>query len=350
MRVNSTAHRIVLNALRDLPGLEISPAAASSTEDGLDLQVSWTGAETTYVLTVLWAREGWPSDVRQAIANISDPWPRHVVVAARSLSPGALDELRRRDANWIDEAGNACLQVPPGLIVLKVAGEKARKKATTFSWSSSGVVVAEFMLVHRYTRFSLKELADQTGWSAPQASNVLRAFDEKGWTTRHGPARGGGVWRELTNPGSLLDAWSAHLGENRPLRRLGYRLLRDPIRFLRGELAPLLDRFGRWAVTGWVGLEIIAPHISVVPALQVYLPADRFHDEPSAIFRSGGIREVEEGANIEIWSIDAPLLTQHHKSGDLPVVNLARLYSDLLAVGGRARDGAQHLRETRIGF
>ena len=62
MRVNSTAHRIVLNALRDLPGLEISPAAASSTEDGLDLQVSWTGAETRYVLPVLWAREGWPSD------------------------------------------------------------------------------------------------------------------------------------------------------------------------------------------------------------------------------------------------------------------------------------------------
>ncbi len=34
----------------------------------------------------------------------------------------------------------------------------------------------------------------------------------------------------------------------------------------------------------------------------------------------------------------------------LPVVTPARLYADLLAIGGRGQDGAQHLRGTQIEF
>ena len=112
----------------------------------------------------------------------------------------------------------------------------------------------------------------------------------------------------------------------------------------------MLNKLGKWAVTGWAGLEIAAPYVSFIPSLQIYLPSELPDRDLFAVFEKGGIRVVEEGANVEFWEMDFPLLTAPDKAYDVPVVNLPRLYSDLLAIGGRAKDGAEHLRETRIGY
>jgi hypothetical protein len=350
--VNKNARDMILSVLSDLPGLVITLAdEEGNAEERLQFQINSRGDNSAhYKLSVLWARGGWPSEVRQAISNIPDPWPRHLVVAAHCFSPGALEELRRRDANWIDEAGNVRLEVPPSLIVLKVASGKVAKKKSAFSWSYSSIALAEFLLARRIGKITLKDFADETGWSVPQVSNVLGAFNEKEWITRHGPARGRGVWWELTNPGALLEAWSSHLVENRPERKLGHKLMREPTRFLRDELAPLLNKSRDWAVTGWAGLEITAPYVNIVPSLQIYLPTKQFHGDVAAVFEDGEISMVEEGANIEVWEMDLPLLVSSQTNIGLPVTNLARLYSDLLALGGRAKDGAEHLRETLIGY
>ena len=116
------------------------------------------------------------------------------------------------------------------------------------------------------------------------------------------------------------------------------------------ELAPLLNKLGDWAVTGWAGLEITAPFINIVPSLQIYLPTLQFHRDMATVFEEGRIRKVEEGGNIEIWEMDIPLLVATQRASGLPVVNSPRLYSDLLAIGGRAKDGAEHLREIEIGY
>jgi hypothetical protein len=351
MKVNSKTLAALRGALRELPGLEIISTGSSHAEEQLVLRIAAKGAKKhLYKLTAVWVQEGWPNDVKQAIATIPHPWPRNWIVAARCFSVGALEQLEKRDANWVDEAGNVRLYVPPGLVVLKKANERKGQKAPRFAWSSSSVAVAEFLLAGRPAKMMVGDLAQQTGWSAPQISNVLNAFDKKEWTARHGPARGKDVWRELANPGTLLDSWSAHLFENRPKRFLGHRILRDPIGFLRDDLARVLDKFGEWAVTGWAGLEIVAPHISIVPTLQVYLPQNRFLEEPPVIFKAAGIREVEDGANIEIWEMNTSLLAKRREPGNIPVVNLLRLYADLLSIGGRAKEGAEHLRETQIGI
>lgn len=350
--INKRACAAVLSTLGDLPGLDVALVEEMGGAEGqFRLQITSREDRTIHFsLSVLWARSGWPTEVRQAIVSVPDPWPRHLVVAAHSFSPGALDELRRRNANWIDEAGNVRLEVPPGLIVLRAASREGTKKKPDFSWSYSAIALAEFVLARRIGKIVLNDLADKTAWSVPQVSNVLRAFDDKQWTTRHGPPRGKGVWRELTNPGSLLEAWSAHLVENRPNRKLGHRLLRDPIRFLREELAPLLDQSGDWAITGWAGLELTAPYMNIVPSLQIYLPTRQFHGDVAAVFEDGGIANVEEGANIEVWEMDPPLLVSSPTATGLPVTNLPRLYSDLLAIGSRAKDGAEHLRETLLEY
>ena len=180
MRANRKFHGILLDVLGNLPGLDIVSLEESGVADHFILRVASAGTdEFSCELAILWARDGWPSEVRAAIAGIPDPWPPHLIVLARSLSPGALDLLRKRGANWVDEAGNVRLRIPPGLIVLKVAGAEDCKRKSGFSWSSSGIAVAEFVLSRRVSRIDLKDIADKTGWSIPQMSNVLRAFDEK---------------------------------------------------------------------------------------------------------------------------------------------------------------------------
>jgi len=304
----------------------------------------------TYRLSVLWARGGWPSEVQQAIRDIPDPWPRHLVVAARCFSPGALEQLRGREANWVDEAGNVHLYVPPGLIVMKEARKDEQKRRPKFAWSPSSASLAELILCGGRKKWTLRELAESSGWSAPQVSNVFRSFDAQEWTLRQGPPRGRHVWWELVHPGALLDAWSAHLAEHRPARKLGHHLMRDSIQFLTEVLAPLLNQSGEWVVTGWAGLELVAPYTNFVPSLQIYVPGDQIHPVAARVFKEAKIRAVEEGGNVEIWELDGPLIAAAMPDSEVRVANLPRLYADLLAIGGRAKDGAAHLRETKLGI
>lgn len=356
--INKKNHRLLQDALSDLPGLVFTlMAGEKGASDNFQLQIETAGDEKAhYCLSVVWAGSGWPSELRRVLAKVERPWPRNLLVAARSFSPGSLEELERWDANWLDAAGNVRLSMSPGLLVLRVAPEGRRMIKSDFSWSTSSVSIAERLLSESVggrgvDRIILKDLVDGTGWSAPQVSNVLRAFDEKEWTVRRGPPRGRGVWRELTSPGTLLEAWSAYQAGMRPRRILGHKLTRDPIRFLREELAPRLNELGVWAVTGWAGLEIVAPYVSTVPTLQVYLPSELFQQRiVDSLFSEMRIRRVDEGGNIEIKESVFPLLVAGRADMDLPVVNFARLYSDLLEIGGRAGDGAEHLRETLIGY
>lgn len=343
-RITSILHA----ALAELPELAISLVDRPGHHARATFDISWAWSRVHHKLESIWTPRGWPSDVRHAIADVPAPWPRHLVVVSDALSPGALVSLSRQDANWADAIGNVRLLVPPGLSVVKEALEKSPAKARTLSWSASSVAIAERILRQPAVKIEVSELAGHSGWSAPQVSNVLQAFDEAGWTTRHGPPRGRGVWRELINAGSLLEAWSAHIVANRPARRLGHRFLRDPMEFLRGPLVAAIDRDDGWAVTGWAGLELRAPFVNIMPSVQIYLSEDRFTQDVDRIFRSAGIHEVEDGANIELWKAGRELLVEF--VDNLPVATPARLYADLLALGGRGQDGAQHLRETQIDF
>ena len=151
------------------------------------------------------------------------------------------------------------------------------------------------------------------------------------------------------NPGALLDALAEHLVVNRPKKKLGHKLMRDPLRFLFDDLAPILNDCGDWAVTGWAGLEMTAPYTNIVPSVQIYLCTEQLVVSGVDIFDKATIREVEEGGNIELWEMNTPLLAAPLDLG-MPVINLPRLYVDLLSIGGRAKDGAEHLRETQIGY
>ena len=269
---------------------------------------------------------------------------------AHQLSPGAIEWLRERGANWADEAGQARVLGPEGLIVIREPTRLPRNErpARSFRWSPSALTVAEAILARADRPLRAAELAHIAGWSLPQVANVLTAFDAQTWTVKRGPARGPHAHRALLDADALLAAWSAGVAQVPRPTRIAHRATRDVIGLLRGQLAPALDRTSGWALSGWAGLELAAPFATTTPSLHVYVAESDFAGPLSDAIERAGLREVEEGGRITFWAADTRTLALATRHDDLPVVSAPRLFADLTALGGRGQDAADHVKELLI--
>jgi len=326
--------------------LEGVPAKIRATNTAIAIIVD----DSSYELRVRSAGEGWPSDVKEALSRTPEPWPRHLIVAARHLSPGSIKLLRSRNANWIDAVGNVHIYVPPALLIDRLAPLTASPPEFRFSWRPSSVDIAEELLSHRPERIRVIDLVRKTGWSAAQLTSVLHGFDERGWTRRYGAGRGPSVWRELANAGSLLEAWSAHLSSQKRSVRFAHGLMRDPTEYMIEKMAPVLTAATQWAATTWVAANLLAPYSTFLPSLHLYvLSGFLLSHSFEAALAAVGLSEVETGANVEFRAADARLFKRLQQKR-IPLVSSPRVYADLMALGGRAEDAAKHLRETVLGY
>ena len=313
---------------------------------GVDVQIG----DGTRRLEAVWVGQGWPSDL-EALGDVPVPWPRDVVVTARRFSPGALERLADLGANWADETGRAYIEGPDGLLVIRDTPEVRQKAAKTFRWSRSAQQVGELLLTRHLEDVSAREIAELTGWSHAQVSNVLRHFDEQGWTKKSGAARGRYSSRALIEPGALLEAWGAFVGSADRERIRAHRVLREPMAFLRNDLASALSSSVEWACSGWAGLELAAPFATTVPTLQIYVEEAALSDgRIREVMSELTLREVDDGARVEFWAAEPVLLGLVRERRGLPIVSAPRLYADLRGLGGRGEDAAQHAREELLGF
>lgn len=302
-------------------------------------------------LEVIWVGQGWPSDL-DVLDDVPVPWPRQLVVTARRFSPGALERLGELGANWADETGRAHIEGPRGLLVVREppSGEPRAEKQG-FRWSPSAEQVGEFLLTRPQGPINAREVAELTGWSHAQVSNVLRRFDGEGWTKKSGASRGRYSTRTLVEPGALLEAWAIFAGSAEREGVPAHRVVREPMAFLQAELAPTLSGSVVWACSGWAGLELAAPFATAVPVLQVYVEEAALIDgRVRELMAKLRLREVDEGARVEFRAAEPALLALAGKAHGLPVVSGVRLYADLRVLGGRGEEAAQHVREELIGF
>jgi Transcriptional regulator, AbiEi antitoxin, Type IV TA system len=299
---------------------------------------------------VKWAGEGWPQDVRSAAADVAEPWPANVVLLARQLSPGAIEWLRARGANWADETGQARILGPGGLTVIREPAQRPSSEHTlpAFMWSKSAIAIAEAILAREDRPLRATELASATGWSVAQTANVLRAFDGQGWIVKHGTQRGRGAYRELVNAAGMLAAWSSAVVAQPRSARLAHRATQDVMRLLREDLAPALRRRTRWAVSGWAGLELAAPFATTTPSLHIYIARDDFAGRLSDAIEQAGLREVDEGGRVIFWLGEPSMLGLVWRMHNIPIVSPPRLYADLSSLGARGQDAADHVREQLV--
>jgi hypothetical protein len=303
------------------------------------------GLEGNWRLRGIWAGEGWPADVMRVLDSFpTGSLPRDLVITARALSPGAIEVLNAHEANWADERGNARIRGQGLLIVRDALPERAARAA--FSWSPSALAVAESLLARDWREgVSTGDLARIVDWSPPQVSQVLGAFDEKGWTVKYGPQRGPKARRELSDREGLLESWAREVAAGESDVRLTHRSMRSPLAFLSEELAAALSEEVRWALSGWAAAHELAPVSSSVPSLQIYVHEEDFGEPLERAMRATGLADVAEGGRVAFFPAPSSVLALSQQRQDLPLASSPRVYADLLSFGGRGADAASHLKE-----
>jgi hypothetical protein len=115
---------------------------------------------------------------------------------------------------------------------------------------------------------------------------------------------------------------------------------------LRTEIAPALrTATSQWAVTGPAASVLLAPYLSGVTTLDLYVDSDLISDRARLASRLGG-RTVEKGHVIELRELPTPMSAKGPAIEGVQVALPVRVYADLLAAGGRQAEAARHLRET----
>jgi hypothetical protein len=337
------ADTVIRRALAPLAG-----ATLVSTGDG-QLAVHLAGQQSA-VLETRWVGEGWPGDVQALLARTPKPWPRQLVAAARDFSTGAVAALTQAGANYADEQGRAHLIVPPGLLVDRQA--VSASKPRRHDWSRSSEAVGEWLLARALAGGSTVDartvdLANATGWSPGQVSNVLQFFDRRGWTRREGTERGVKAKRVLADVPGLLDAWSGHVASTPRRARLAHALVDEPVHWVTTVLAPSLAGT-RWGLSGLTAAELLQPTMIGMPGVvHCYLPDDDFDQAVEHACQAAGLRPVDSGERVVIWAAPTWVWDNlgHDSDTGVPLVSVARVHADLIRVGGRGLDAASVLRE-----
>lgn len=302
--------------------------------------VAVRAAKSEHRFVAGWAGEGWPADVERLVTLAGEV----DVVSARDLSVGAREWLEERGIGWIDESGRSNLSLPTGLVVVRdVADPEPRPVA--HGWSASTVAVAEAALSGTDPRVA--SIQNATGLSRGATAKALAYLESLGLLRRE-IARGPGSARQVSDAAALLESYAAAvaiLNAKIPVALL-HRLWGDPITCLESEIAPALDATEtRWAATGEAASILLAPYLSNVSIVELYVEPELL-DDRSRLTELFDARVVRRGHRIEVRPLPNRITAIAGATVDgVRCASLPRVYADLLAKGGRFAEAANHLRE-----
>jgi hypothetical protein len=335
--------------------------AASSRivdNDGTQLVVEWDGRDLA--IAPVWAGQGFPRDLERALYIHGTEALPDVVFTAKEFSAGARQILSERNLNWADEAGNASIVLPGGIYISRDAAKNPPQRDRSEGWTPAIATVAETILsAHLQAGESstsseiplprVNAIAQVAHVSAGRVSEVLRRFDRTGYTGKVGPRRGPGSVRYLADSTRMLSDWAAW-HRTVPIESTGMHILWDgPREFVTRKLAPALST-REWAVTGWLAADLLAPFVTEVPTVSVYVERGVYDNELASIADHVGLRRVESGPRVLFIPAEPHVLETSQAVGEINAVSPIRLYGDLLRQQGRGADAAEHLRDTIIGW
>lgn len=347
--------------------LRVIPQAFNPVAHG-DM-VRLTRGPLSWSMKPLWLGEGFPADVHRMLARLDTirptrgehpvtrgehgPFP---VLVARRMSPGAQELLDAHEISWVDTAGRAVIAIEGELYISRlppIASDAGRP----FSWSAAAAVVAEWMLTRaarlpeadRLTVERVTVIAKATDLSSAHVARVLRQFDEQHYTIKTGAERGSSASREFRDAGRMLSDWAANHSLNLGRRAIEFTVpWRDPNRTIdqvRSALGGLA-----WALTGAAAADLIAPHLTSVPTVDVYVSEAHERDSLKILSAQDHFTEVPTGGRVRLFTERAQALELSSDRDGVPVASPVRVYADLLREGGRAMEAAEFLRESAIGF
>jgi hypothetical protein len=320
-----------------------SPEVAVHARPGMsatfDVSVHLGRSEHRFV--VGWTAEGWPA----AVSRLVELAPDLDVVLAPNLSEGARDWLAEHDLGWIDEVGRANVYLPSGLIIFREPPEQRPRKELPAKWTRATVTAAEAALAGITPTVEAIERA--TGLSRGSTANALDRLERLELLERPASQRGPNSARRIIDYSRLLDQYATAVKTLRAREStvLIHRLWRDALVDLTTSIAPSLDREAiDWGVTGTAASAILAPYLSNVTIVQLYV-RDSLFEDPEGLAEILGGQVVKKGHRIEIRKAFSKLTTRGPVIDGVHLALPVRIYADLLAAGGRSGEAAYHLRE-----
>jgi hypothetical protein len=330
----------VLRILRDIPGLSATLEPAG-TDHGADVVLQFAGTERAIFLQL------------KSRANVATAWQvvhqaetgqdAPVLLVAGETTADARQILEQHGISVVDGLGNAHIELPGLLFHREGRGSHAQARPTRLTGKAG--VAAQALLLHPDRAWQVKDLAGEACVSAGLAHRVLARLEAEGVAIAEGT--GPGRVRRVTDPTALLDLW-AEEDAPRSTRSLGYLLAPSPQRLIE-ELRRGLDG-GQiaYALTGAAAANLVAPFVTAVPVIEVWISALTAPDEVYAATES---EAVTDGHNLVFLQAkdDTPLAFRE-RVGDVWLVGRFRLYADLRRDPRRGREQADHLRQEVIGF
>ena len=339
--------------------VDVLPAELVGEVSAVDVRVVTPDGVTRVRPT--WVGEGFPADVRRALALGPASHDEQRILVARRMSQGAQKLLVDAGVSWADEAGYAEIRIARGVYISRREPAASRSVAPSMSWSPSAGIVVEYVLScaaesavsHGEGTIELERvahIATATSISNSQVAKVLTMLDEVGFTAKRGAARGPSSRRELRDAGQLMSAWIGNYSRmaRRPPSISLHVSSRDP----REWVALVGQQLGarKWGISGWAAADLIAQSVTHIPDTVVYVSDDDFASARAVLSQHPDITEVDRGGRIELRAVHPSLLRFVSERQGAPVMSPVRVCADLVNYGGRGIDVAEHVREVVLGF
>jgi transposase len=329
-----------LRILRQIPGMVVI-AEPGGADRGVDAFLGFAGGRTRVAVEIKRranAATAWQL-VHEAEARPDTP----LLLIADETTAEAREILGEHGIAVIDGLGNAHIELPGLLFHLEGRGRAQLARPARLTGKAG--LVAQALLLQPERGWQVQDLAADVGVSMGLAHRVLARLEEEGIITAEGAGRN--RVRHVTNPTALLDLWAEEKAD-RPRRTLAYLLAQTPQQLIE-ELGTNLGRGGiDYALTGAAAASLVAPFITAVPVVDVWVTATA---APEELYDAAQAAPVTDGQNVVFLQAkdDTPLAFREQANA-LWVTNRMRLYADLRRDPRRGREQADHLRREVIGF
>ncbi len=265
------------------------------------------------------------------------------LIVGDHLPQSLRDRATAADVSWLDATGAADVRLP-GVVIIKP--DTPLTPAPTIPverWNQSTIGTAEAVLTG--VTPTVTKLHEATALSRGAVTNALRALTDANLLVAKA-ARGPSSARSVKSIDALLDAYKAAVNAKQVGVSLHVGLIGDLIDGLARVGSQWDDAGVRWAATGAAAAHQLAPTLTDVSTITVYVDADT-PAQLDGVAARGGVRPIK-GGRLVLRSFPNPTVRRLATRVDgIRVVSWPRAYVDVHHDGVRGPDAAAHLREER---
>lgn len=272
--------------------------------------------------------------LRSAQTALAESYP---VFIAPYISPRVAALCQQEGVGYADFAGNCLLSFDRVYLKREQFPNPAIERRELRSlFTRKATAIYRILLRAPRDIYTLSALSQASTVSLGQVHNVVEMLIAREWMQRLPD----GV--QLTDPEPLLRSWAQQYTFPAHAR---YEYYTDqPLGTIERQVASCAtDDTYAGVLTGFAGAERLAPYTRY-QRIHAWIPRD-----VEAVAQSLGLKAVSSGANVTLYlAKEESVFFDRRRVGETCVASPIQVYLDLLRVGGRSEDAAQHLLDTVI--